>query len=221
VALVERLPTWLAVRCGIEAKTVAALVVVLATALGFAAHHFWTGRPRTVAVPPAAHASHTGTTTMPRPSLGLAVSAPGTRAPLYVDVAGKVRRPGLRRLPFGSRVADALRAAGGAKPGTNTSTLNLARILVDGEQITVGVPAPAPGTAPGTTPGAAAPSAPISLSTATLEVLDTLPGVGPVLAQHILDYRTQHGGFTSVDQLRDVTGIGDRRLTELKPLVRP
>ncbi|MDX3137251.1 ComEA family DNA-binding protein, partial [Streptomyces europaeiscabiei] len=154
---------------------------------------------------------------------------------IVVDVGGKVRRPGIQRLPAGSRVADALRAAGGVRRGANTDGLNRARLLVDGEQVLVGSPAPVPG--PGTAPGAgaggggaaatggavtgAAPTTPVSLNAATADQLDTLPGVGPVLAQHIIDYRTRHGGFRSVDELREVTGIGDRRFADLRNLVRP
>jgi competence protein ComEA len=153
-----------------------------------------------------------------------------------VDVSGKVRSPGIQRLPAGSRVADALRAAGGVRPGANTDGLNRARLLVDGEQVLVGVP-PGAGAVPGTGPGGggagvagagaggavagAAPPTPVSLNTATADQLDTLPGVGPVLAQHIIDYRTQHGGFRSVDELREVNGIGDRRFADLRNLVRP
>ena len=147
---------------------------------------------------------------------------------IVVDVGGKVREPGIHRLPAGSRVADALSAAGGVKPGTDTDGLNRARFLVDGEQVIVGgpAPAPAPGAGGGSAPGgpgggAAAPAAPVSLNTATADQLDTLPGVGPVLAQHIIDYRTQHGGFRSVDELREVNGIGDRRFADLRTLVRP
>lgn len=214
----------------------AALAVALTVALGFAVHHFWTGRPRTVAVPPPLAQSAPGahTAAVPRPLPGPTISAPAADARLYVDVVGKVRRPGLRRLPSGSRVADALSAAGGALPGTDTSPLNLARVLVDGEQIVVGAPAP-PGTAGTGAPqssgaaagravtgsGGAGAAAPISLSTATQEQLDALPGVGPVLAQRILDYRSRHDGFTSVAQLRNVSGIGERRFADLAPLVRP
>ncbi len=144
---------------------------------------------------------------------------------IVVDVSGKVRRPGIKRLPAGSRVADALRAAGGVRPGTSTQGLNRARLLVDGEQVVVGGPTPA-GAVPGTTgaggPAAgAAPAAPVSLNTATADQLDTLPGVGPVLAQHIIEYRTQHGGFRAVDELREVNGIGESRFADLRNLVRP
>jgi competence protein ComEA len=146
-----------------------------------------------------------------------------------VDVSGKVRSPGLLRLPAGSRVADALKAAGGVRPGADTDGLNRARLLVDGEQVAVGAPAapgpaaPGAGTAGAGTAGSAgaSPAAPIGLSTATAEQLDGLPGVGPVLAQHIIDYRTEHGGFRSVDELREVNGIGDRRFADLQNLVRP
>ncbi|WP_431949299.1 ComEA family DNA-binding protein [Actinacidiphila sp. bgisy167] len=223
LALTERLPTWFSVRCGIEAKTAVALAVVLLVALVFAVHHYWTGRPRTIAVPPvtgalpaaaevpAATSSAAAEPRTPSP-------APGAPAVLVVDVAGKVRKPGLRRLPTGSRVADAVDAAGGALPGTDTGTLNLARLLADGEQIVVGRPAPPPAAGAG---GTTAASGPVSLNSATPEQLDALPGVGPVLARHIIDYRGRHGGFTSVEQLRDVNGIGDRRFSDLKPLVTP
>ncbi|KUL53239.1 DNA-binding protein [Streptomyces sp. NRRL F-4489] len=151
---------------------------------------------------------------------------------VVVDVTGKVRRPGIHRLPAGSRVTDALEAAGGVVPGANLRGLNRARLLTDGEQIVVGEEG-APGGGGGSgqagagggggagsgTPGTT--SGPVSLSTATEQQLDALPGVGPVLARHIIEFRTQHGGFTSVDQLRQVSGIGDRRLADLRPLVTP
>lgn len=138
-----------------------------------------------------------------------------------------MRRPGIQHLPSGSRVADALRAAGGVRTGADVTGLNRARVLTDGEQVLVGLPgvqAAAGGTAGGGGGSGQVqdgPAAPVSLSTATVEQLDTLPGVGPVLAQHIIDYRTEHGGYRSVDELREVNGIGDRRFADLRPLVRP
>jgi competence protein ComEA len=234
---------WLQARCGTERKSVVALSVVLVVAAVFAAQHFWAGRPQSVSAPEVVRAGAPGTSGGPaapfgEPGDGRAAAVPGASAgavasagpSIVVDIGGKVRRPGIQRLPAGSRVADALRAAGGVRPGANTDGLNRARILVDGEQVLVGRPAPAPG--PGTMPGAgaagaggavtgAAPTAPVSLNTATADQLDTLPGVGPVLAQHIIDHRTRHGGFRSVDELREVNGIGDRRFADLRDLVRP
>ncbi|MGW2325042.1 helix-hairpin-helix domain-containing protein [Streptomyces sp. NPDC001700] len=224
LALRERLPLWLQLRCGMELRTVAALAVALVVAVAFAVYHFWSGRPQTVRAPEPEPARAAAASPGPTDGAG------GGRS-VVVDVTGKVRRPGLRQLPSGARVADALKAAGGARPGADTSGLNRARPLVDGEQIVVGAPAnqapagpaatgPAPG--PGAGPGPAAPAAGvISLNSATAEQLDTLPGVGPVLARHILDYRTQHGGFRSIDELREVNGIGDRRFADLRPLVQP
>jgi competence protein ComEA len=135
---------------------------------------------------------------------------------VVVDVAGRVRRPGLITLPAGSRVADAIRAAGGVRPGTDLTSLNLARKLIDGEQILVGVP----GTGGGAATGSPGPTNPIDLNTASVAELDQLPGVGPVLAQRIVDWRTAHSGFTAVSQLRQVTGIGDSKFADLQPLVR-
>jgi competence protein ComEA len=143
---------------------------------------------------------------------------------LVVAVAGKVRQPGLVRVPPGSRVADAVEAAGGVLPGVDLAGVNLARKLSDGEQVAVGVP-PAPDSGPsppaGGEPGAAGPAAtPLDLNAATLEQLDALPGVGPVTAQRIVDWRARNGRFATVDQLREVEGIGERRLGQLRELVR-
>jgi competence protein ComEA len=152
----------------------------------------------------------------PAPS---AVTGAALGAPLVVSVVGKVRHPGLVSVPAGSRVADAIGKAGGPLPGADLSTLNLARRLGDGEQIPVGLPASAlpPDIAP--TPGAPAPAGPLDLNRATVEQLDALPGVGPVTARRILDWRTAHGGFSSVDQLREIPGIGERKFSQLKDLV--
>ncbi|WP_432171933.1 helix-hairpin-helix domain-containing protein [Streptomyces sp. 1222.5] len=226
-ALRERLPLWLQARCGVERRGVVALTVVLVAAAVFAVQHFWTGRTQSVSAPQVVRAEAPFARERPDAKGSEAVvasTAPGSR--IVVDVSGKVREPGIHRLPAGSRVADALRAAGGVRPGARTDGLNRARFLVDGEQIVVGTPAGAPappGLPAGTTPGGAGtgPAAPVSLNTATADQLDALPGVGPVLAQHILAYRTQHGGFRSVDELREVNGIGDRRFSDLRNLVRP
>ena len=142
-------------------------------------------------------------------------------ATVTVDVAGKVRRPGIVVLDAGSRVVDALDAAGGPRRGTDLTALNLARVLVDGEQVLVGrVPATGPATA--VSPGAGVPAAPgalVNLNTADQTGLETLPGVGPVTAGSIIAWRTAHGGFTSVDELLEVDGIGDATLAQLAPLV--
>ncbi|MEO7196276.1 MAG: ComEA family DNA-binding protein [Pseudonocardiaceae bacterium] len=167
----------------------------------------------------------------PAPALPL-VTAAAARAPaiepppgavheVVVSVAGRVARPGLVRLPDGTRVADALDAVGGALPGTDLMGLNIARRLSDGEQLLVGV-APPPGqpadsAAAGTSGGT---SGTVDLNTATLEQLCKIPGVGKVTAQRILDWRAAHGHFTSVDQLHEVSGIGQARLARFKDKVR-
>jgi competence protein ComEA len=142
-----------------------------------------------------------------------------------VSVVGKVASPGLVTLPVGSRVADAVAAVGGLLPDADPASVNLAAVVTDGQQVAVGVPGAA-GAAPGTaTPapagaGGAAPGTPLDLNSATVADLDALPGVGPVLAQRIVDHRTQHGRFTSVDQLDDVPGIGPAIFAQLAPMVR-
>lgn len=219
-------------RRGVKALAVVGLVVVLVAAV-----IAWRARPRPQ---PVATEAVAGTSAEPggaaegggaagpgggpagpdsaAGSGGPAVSGAVGASPgeVVVAVAGKVRRPGLVRLPAGARVADALEAAGGVLPGTDVALLNLARKITDGELILVGV------TAPPAQPGGAGPTqsgGKVNLNTATLAELDALPGVGPVLAQHILDHRDQHGGFRSVSELRQVNGIGDARYEQLKDLV--
>ena len=141
---------------------------------------------------------------------------------VVVAVAGKIRHPGLVRLPAGSRVDDAVRAAGGVAPGASTGLVNLARKLIDGEQVLIGVDPP-PGAVAGTGPGPATGSgaaAPIDLNAAAAGELDQLPGIGPVLAERIVGWRTEHGRFVSVDQLRQVSGIGESKYQQLKARVR-
>src|SRR6059058_3090397 len=149
-----------------------------------------------------------------------------TAAPtqLVVDVVGAVQRPGLYRLVQGARIADAVARAGGATRKANLAQVNLAAPLADGEQVVVpkhGVPGSVPASGAGAVGAGGAPAAPVQLSTATLEQLDTLPGVGPATAQKILDYRTKHGAFSSVDELDAVPGIGPKRLEQLRDLVVP
>lgn len=138
---------------------------------------------------------------------------------LIIDVEGKVKRPGIITLPRGSRVHEAIAKAGGVIDGTDTSTTNLARVLVDGEQIIVGNPAAADGNGAG---GAATVAgARVSLSSATAEQLDALPGIGPVTADAIIAHRTAHGGFQRVEDLLDVRGIGEKTLADLRDLISP
>jgi competence protein ComEA len=178
-------------------------------------------------------------------SSGMSTSpSAGTPSPtgtVTVDVVGRVRRPGVVRLPAGSRVADAMAAAGGASSGADPSAVNLAALLVDGQQVRIPrVGDPPVGQAAGSTgvggTGAAADGGAgsggggaggggsgsgvtVNLNTASVSELDGLPGVGPVLAQRIVDWRTQHGRFASVDQLGEVSGIGDKIMAQLRPRV--
>jgi competence protein ComEA len=149
-------------------------------------------------------------------------AAPPAATQLFViDVAGAVRRPGLYRLRSGSRVDDAIAAAGGATRKAQLDAVNLAAPVADGEQIVV--PARGPGGAAAAVGAAAgsSPSAPVDLNSATLEQLEALPGIGPVTAQKILDYRRQHGAFHSVEELQGVPGIGPSHMAQLKGLVIP
>src|SRR5215211_1907979 len=158
---------------------------------------------------------------LPRAAPDTSAGSSGPTDRVAVHVAGHVRHPGLVRLPAGSRVQDAIRAAGGATSGADLDAINLARKLTDGEQIRVPAPGdPAPPPDPAVTPGASgtAPSAPLDLNTATPEQLDTLPGVGEVTANRIIAYRSAHP-FTTVDELLEVPGIGQRRFDQLKDLV--
>jgi competence protein ComEA len=139
---------------------------------------------------------------------------------LVVDVTGAVRRPGLYRLSEGARVADALARAGGPTPKAQLELVNQAALVSDGEQVVV----PRRGAivaAGGASGSVAVPSGPVHLNSATLEQLDALPGVGPVTAQKILDYRQEHGAFASVDALDAIPGIGPARLEQLRDLVAP
>lgn len=163
---------------------------------------------------------HSGATAGPAAEPIRVRAGPSTRPKVTVDVTGAVRRPGLYRLPDGARVADALERAGGPTPKAYLEAVNLAAPLADGQQVLVPRRV---ATVPGSDSAAVgtAPVGPVSLSAATLEQLDTLPGVGPVTAQKILDYRTAHGAFRSVEELDAVPGIGPTRIEALRDLVVP
>ena len=211
-----------------------ALAVGAAVLLAAVVTGLWLSSSRPAAAPVATAPSVAGATPLAPGTTAIASGVPVAEAPaatpsaspagVVVDVAGKVRHPGVYTLPPGSRVDDAIERAGGARRGVDLTPLNLAALLVDGQQIAVGRPgaaaAPVPAGAPAL--GAAATSAvgaPVDLNTATLEQLESLPGIGPALGQRILDYRTAHGSFRSVSQLDDVSGIGPATLADLQPLV--
>jgi competence protein ComEA len=237
--LQDRLPATLRGRVALGAGHVAVLAVVAALALAVTAWVTVRARPTVTAVPQAhtspgavsggAAAGLTGRSEGAASPGGTSATAPTTGAPgaaggsVVVDVSGKVRRPGVATLPAGSRVVDAIRQAGGARPGVDLTSLNLARVLVDGEQILVGVPAASgvaassSSSAGGTAGASSGDGALVNLNTATLEQLDGLPGVGPVTAQKILDWRTAHGAFTAIDELLEVDGIGDKTLADMAP----
>ena len=144
------------------------------------------------------------------------------RPRLIVHVVGAVKRPGLYRLADGARIADALRRAGGATRRADLSLVNLAAPVSDGTQVVVPRRAsPVTGGSAAGAPGPAPTAGPVHLNTATVEQLDELPGVGPVTAQKIVDYREQHGAFSSVDDLDAIPGIGPARLEQLRELVAP
>jgi competence protein ComEA len=152
-----------------------------------------------------------------RPAAVAMRASPAPAKKLLVHVVGGVRRPGLYRLDDGSRVDDAIRMAGGPKPKAALELINLAAPVADGQQVIVPLKGKAGAVDPAGVPGAA--PQPVHLNSATLEELDTLPGIGPVTAQKILDYRTENGPFSSVEELDSVPGIGPARLAELKKLV--
>lgn len=230
----DRLPPTLQGRIRLGVGQLAVLALLVAGALGVTA--WWVVRadggeatlppvsttpsglaPVPTATPPPA------ASTAPAGAAGAAgavgASPTGT---VVVDVTGKVRRPGIATLPLGSRVVDALEAAGGARPGVRLGTLNLARVLTDGEQVVVGVAAPAGVAAsaagePATGAGATTPM--VNINSATQTELEALPGVGPVTAESILAFRSEHGAFTAVDELLEVSGIGDATLAKIAPYV--
>jgi competence protein ComEA len=199
----ERLADWIA---ALGRRQLIALAVVALATVGGAVLWYVRALPRPVEV-----------VAEPGPSAPARASpSPGV---VVIHVAGWVRRPGVYELPVGSRVIDAIELAGGPREGADLSALNLAAVLSDAQQVLVPKRGP-PGSETGSGGGAGGSDGGlINLNTATLAQLETLPGIGPVLAQKILDYRTEHGSFTRIEDLMNVSGIGEARFAELKDKV--
>jgi len=203
---------------GLDRRELVGLAVVAVLIVGGAAFWYVRSLPSRVSI---------ATSYAPGPSRAGPVAGPIPSPPgpeIVVDVAGWVRHPGVYRFHEGDRVIDAIEAAGGARPRADLTSINLAAKLVDGQQIVVYRVGQA-GPPPGSTSGGAAsgsgsgPGELVNLNTATLDEIEGLPGIGPVLGQKILDYRTQHGPFRTVEDLMNVSGIGDKRFADLKPHV--
>ena len=221
----RRLVGSVSARLPVTGAHVAVIAVVIALAVGVAAWLAVRSDPEPVATlqpvsePLATPSMSPAPTGEVSPTDGAASAATG--GDVTVDVAGKVRRPGIAVLPPGSRVVDAVKAAGGARRGVDLVSLNLARPLIDGEQILVGVSVPAGVVgslgAGGSATGESGPL--VNLNAADLAALETLPGVGPVTAQAIVDWRSENGGFTRVEELLEVDGIGAATLADIAPHV--
>ena len=194
-----------------------ALAALLVLALGV---RFMQGQARSAAVATPAGAS-AGATAAGTASAPVRIE-PKPAAVALVHVAGAVRTPGVYRLREGERIQDAIRRAGGTRPGADLNAINLAAKVADGQQVVV--PRRGAAGAAAAAVGAAAPGGPaqppVSLNTATAEQLDTLDGVGPATAAKILDWRRQHGGFRSIDDLGEIPGIGPKRLAALRTKVQ-
>lgn len=205
-----------------DRHSVLAFVITAVVAAVIASAVTWFSRPTSEPVaPPALSMTSEASTSQKGPTQSDA--SPSATARIVVSVIGFVAAPGLVTLPEGSRVADAIAACGGASPGADLTTVNLARVLTDGEQIAVGVPgvADAGGDTSGTSgpPAAAGNGAKININTASAEDFDSLPGIGPVIATRIVDFRTKNGKFKSVDDLSNVSGIGPSIMGNIKDLV--
>lgn len=221
--LTDSLPDGLRGRVVLGPGQVAVVAVLVAAGLVVTCWWLLRGDSESVAAPTAVSTPSSALASpLEEPLAGSVAPGPPTASAssrVVVDVAGKVRRPGIAVLDAGARVVDAIKAAGGARHGVDLSSLNLARVLTDGEQIVVGGPAPVGAATTSLPPGGSPTGSLVNLNTADETTLETLPEVGPVTAQSIITWRTQHHGFTAVDELLEVDGIGDATLAKLTPYV--
>jgi len=190
----------------IEKEQKRGLIIIFALTVGIAGFYFFNSRP---SMQPAL---------VPDLNSGMVQEKVlETPVDLIINVAGKVNNPGVYQLPQGSRVIDAIKAAGNQRKGVDISDINLARLLVDGEQILVGSAKPSSGR---TSVKKITTDNPLDINRATIAQLDTLPGIGPVTAQRIIDYRTKVGRINSVDELKKISGLGGAKFEEIKSLLR-
>jgi competence protein ComEA len=197
---------------GLSRAELGGLVALVAITVGGAGLWYVRSLPRPVEVRAAAAS----------PAAGASATSSPDVVPILVDVAGWVRHPGVYEFHDGDRVIDAIEAAGGARRGAALDALNLAAPLTDGTQILVprreaSGSAPSAPSAPSVVGGVT--SSKVNINSASAEELETLPGIGEVIAQEILDYRTENGPFASVDDLLDVSGIGEVTLENVRDLV--
>lgn len=221
----DRAPVVLGARPGLGSAQVGLVCLVLA--LGLVAAAWWALRahgsdgtvapPRVTSAQPDTASGSPVDDASPDPTASSDRQRPGGR--IVVDVVGRVIHRGIVVLPAGSRVVDAVRAAGGLRPGVNRTSVNFARVLTDGEQLLVGVGGAPAAPAGGAPSSAASPTTLVNINTADQATLETLPGIGPVTATAILQWRDEHGSFSSVDELLEVDGIGEATLADIAPLV--
>ena len=199
----------------LDRRELAGLLVVAAIIVGGAGLWYVRSLPSSVAV-------QASTDRDPPPGIAEATPSP-TPTTIVVDVAGWVKRPGVYEFRQGDRVIDAIRMAGGGKSGADLAAINLAAMLTDGQQIVVlkkgSTGTAASGGGSGAVPRSGGAEPLVNLNTATLDQLESLPGIGPALGQRILDYRQEHGPFRSVEDLLNVSGIGEKRLGDLRSKV--
>ena len=204
----------------VETSVIRPIIVLIMTVVVGMAAFVWLNRPIEVGPDVAIQGGMSisdGTSTSTADANSAVMSATSADTKVTVDVEGAVRYPGLRTLPSGSRVADAIKVAGGLRHQLPIGSINLAARLTDGQLLIVASTSPSDAMPTHSTGQLGA--APINLNTATKEQLDELPGVGPVMSQRIVEYRDQHNGFRSVDDLQNVSGIGPKLFADVSPLV--